>query len=343
MESQQRGLWLRILVGLLVLYPASAVLALDKKTAKVLPFDQLKHFQISLENGLYAVYRDKAEVVTSVRKANFYLLSTYDESAAEQDQGFGSLHTPTDKSSRVPLANNETERRIRGILPVGPRLFFLDSFRRQFLLWHRDEKIWLRPADIVLDLIRPPSDPRGEPTRSEVAELRRSFVKAFTKVQQDNELFGGITALPTFWKDRDGSQFLLLLRVPGTPLMTVRCQGRTMNSCQAMRACFVHGLPSHLIEELYGLGVDPVRKELLIGSPYEQRIMRFKAPSCYHIAHLKDEEDIALPDQLKDLSNLFIDSDRNLWLTTFRPDVYKSASLFRFDPSVWAPETTANK
>jgi hypothetical protein len=97
------------------------------------------------------------------------------------------------------------------------------------------------------------------------------------------------------------------------------------------------------VEDLFGIASDPVRKELLIGSPRERRIMRFKAPSCYHIAHLKDEDDIGLPDQLKDVSNLFVDADRNLWLTTFRPDLYKSGSLFRFDPSVWAPEPAAGK
>jgi hypothetical protein len=318
--------------------PALPALAGDKKPGRILPFNQLRHFQIALENGLYAIHREKDLVLSSGRSAKFYLKSQYDENAKEQDLGFGSLHTPTDKSERVPFPEKDSEKRIRGIVPLGPHWFFLDARQRQFAVWQKDQKIWLRPADIILDLVRPPRDPRGEPTRSEVAELRRSFTRSFNKVQLDNnELFGGLAALPSFWKDRDGSQFLMLLRVPGTPLMTVRCQGRNMNRCQAMRACFVHGLPGHLVKELYGLAVDPVRKELLMGSPGEHRIMRFKAPSCYHIAHLKDEDDIGLPEQLKDLSNIFVDSDRNLWLTTLRPDVYKSGSLFRFDPSSWAP------
>jgi hypothetical protein len=330
----------RFMIGLMLLLgsPALPALAGDKKPGMTLPFDQLRHFQISLENGLYSVYRDKDLVLTSSRSGKFYFLSQYDEKAKEQDLGFGSLHTPTDKSDRVPFPDSEGEKRIRGILPLGSLWFFLDARARQFSIWEKEQKIWLRPADIVLDLVRPPSDPRGEPTRSEVAELRQGFTRSFNKVQLDNnELFGGIAAIPTFWKDRDKSQFLILLRVPGTPLMTVRCQGRTMGSCQAMRACFVHGLPSHLVEELYGLAVDPVRKELLIGSPGARRIMRFKAPSCYHIAHLKEQDDIGVPEELKDLSNLFVDADRNLWLATLRPDLYKSGSLFRFDASVWAP------
>jgi hypothetical protein len=334
-QAQHCLISLTLIVGSLM-QPA---LADNKKPGRTLPFDQVRHFQISLENGLHAVYRDKDLVLSSSRSAKFYLKSQYDEGAKEQDLGFGSLHTPTDKSERVPFPENEREKRIRGIVPLGPHWFFLDSGSRQLAIWHQERKIWLRPADVILDLVRPPRDPRGEPTRSEVAELRRGFTRAFSKVQQDNnELFGGLAALPTFWKDRDGSQFLMLLRVPGTPLMTIRCHGRNMNSCQAMRACFVHGLPSHLVEELYGLAVDPVRKELLIGSPGERRIMRFKAPSCYHIAHLKDRDDIGLPEQLKDLGNLFIDAQRNLWVTTLRPDLYKSASLFRFDAKTWAPE-----
>jgi len=337
-----RRLWIGI--GLLMGCSTLPALAANKKPSRILPFNQLRHYQVALENGLYAVYRNQDMVLTSSRSAKFYLLSQYDENAKEQDLGFGSLHTPTDKSERMPFPENESEKRIRGIVPLGPIWFFLDAGRRQFALWQHEQKVWLRSSDIVLDLVRPPRDPRGEPTRSEVADLRRGFTRSFAKVQLDNnELFGGLAAIPPFWNDRDGSQFLLLIRVPGTPLMTVRCNGRNMNSCQAMRACFVHGLPSHLVEELYGLAVDPVRKELLIGSPGEQRIMRFKAPSCYHIAHLKDSDDIGLPEQLKDLSSLFVDSDRNLWLTTLRPDLYKSGTLFRFNAADWAPESKSVK
>ncbi|MDQ3234409.1 MAG: hypothetical protein M3Q07_21615, partial [Pseudobdellovibrionaceae bacterium] len=212
----RKRLWIGLLMGCLAL-PA---LAAAKKPNRVLPFDQLRHFQVALEHGLYAVHRDKDLVLTSARATKFYLLSHYDEKAKEQDLGFGSLHSPTDKSERMPFPETEKEKRIRGIVPLGPHWFFLDAGFRQFALWHQEQKIWLRPADVILDLVRPPRDPRGEPTRSEVADLRRGFTRAFGKVQQDNnELFGGLTAIPTFWKDGDGSQFLLLLRVPGTPLM----------------------------------------------------------------------------------------------------------------------------
>ncbi len=343
MKSQQKFPWLWMIFVELAFMLATPAIAARKNPTKMLPFKQLTHFQISLENGLYAVYRDGSEVITSPRQAKYYFLSSYDQAAKEQDLGFGTLHTPTDKSERMPFPDKDPERRIRGILPLDSILFMLDAERRQFLLWHKDQKIWLRPADLILDLIRPPSDPRGEPTRSEVADLRRSFVKSFAKVLQDPEIIGGIAPIPPFWKDRDGSQFLLLLRVPGTPLLTVRCQGKNRGNCQAVRACFVHGLPSNLVEELSGLAVDPLRKEILIGSPGEQRILRFKAPSCYHIAHGKDENDLGLPEELKDLSSLFIDSDRNLWLTVLRPDIYKSGSLFRFDAKIWADDSKAGR
>lgn len=312
--------------------------ALSKKSENELTISKIKHFQIAIENGLYSIYRNKDQVATSARIGNFYILSSYDESAKEEDLGFGSLHVPTDKSERKSLADGEKERRIRGIVPLDKTWFFLDSKQKQFLLWDSEQSLWLRPSDLVLDLIKPPADPRGEATRREVDELRRSFTKSFSRFKQDEEIVGGLAEVPKFWKDRDGSQFLLLLRIPGTPIMTVKCSGKNYNVCRAMRACFVHGLPSHLTEELYGLAVDPIRKEILIGSPSEMRIMRFKAPSCYHIAHIKSEDDISLAEQFKDLSNLFIDQDRNLWITTLRPDFYKNASLFRFDASVWAVE-----
>jgi hypothetical protein len=326
---------IRLFIGVLALF-SLPIFAEAKPPLQTLPFDKMKHFQVSLENGLFAVYRRKDKVYTAGHKGNFYINSEYFEAAVEQDLGFGTIHNPTDKSEKIPFPDPKIERRIRGIVPLGSWLFFLDSGKRQFLLWNQEKKIWPRPSDLVLDFIKPPSDPRGEPTRLEIAGLRNRFAAAYSKVQFDPELLAGLSPIPEFWRDRDGSQFLMLIRLPGSPLLTVRCNGTNMGNCQAMRACFVHGLPRNVVEESSGLAVDSIRQEILIGSPGERRIRRFKAPSCYHIAHLKEEFDIGLPEQLKDLSSLFVDSDNNLWLTTSRPDIYKSASVFRFDLAVWA-------
>ena len=329
-----------LIVGfsLLGFFAAKASPTFAKNARKELPFSRLKHFQIPLEDGLFAVYRNKDQVLTSVRQSNFVLWSKYNENAVEADQGFGSLHVPTDNSERLPLAVGEKDQRIRGIETLDKIWFFLDSKQRRFLLWDSEQKIWLRSSDVVLDLIKPAADPRGEPTRFEIAQLRQNFTKNFGKLKDDAELVGGLASLPGYWRDRDGSQFILLLRVPGTPLLTVKCGGKNFSQCRAMRACFVHGLPSERVPHIFGLAVDQERQEILIGSPTEMRIMRFKAPSCYHVARLSSESDISLPEQLKSLSNIFIDAERNLWVTTLQPDLDKSASLFRWDAAVWATE-----
>lgn len=310
--------------------------SLKSQSAMTLPFLQHRHYQIALENGLYAVYRENNQVISSARSSDFFLISQYDEKAGEADLGFGSLHVPTDFAERVPLDKGEKDRRIRGILPKDGTLFLLDSDRRQFLLWQQKQKIWLRPSDIIFDRVKPPADPRGEPTRWEISQQRAAMRNAYSALSQEAEVLVGLSQWPSFWKNPDKADFLMLTRLKGFPLLSVKCEGKSSSYCYIVRSCFVHGLKSSLSPLLSGLAVDAKRREILIGIPLEKRIARLKATSCYHLAKTSDQKDILLPEELKNLSNLFIDVDNNLWLTLQRPDLYKSASLFRYDAEVWA-------
>jgi hypothetical protein len=315
-----------LVVGLLLV--TGHLDAKPKKEEISLSFKNLRHYQIAIENGLYAVYRDGDRVLTAPRLGRFYISSRYNEAAKEIDLGFGTLKSPVAESERVPLAEGEKDRRFRSILPLDPYLLLLDSAKRQFVIWNNQDKVWHQPADLILDMIRPPADKGGEAPRAEVARLRSRFQKSYAAMQEDGDLIAGLAPIPRWWKDRDGSQFLLLLRLPETPILTVRCEGRHYSRCIAQRSCFVPNFMENPKDQPAGIAVHQDRKEIWIGQPQKMQILRLRSESCYRI---QKSGQMGIPKEIRRLSHLFFDNEANLWLTNGEPDPLYSASLFRWD------------
>ena len=296
-----------------------------------LTMDKVRHFQISIEKGLYGVWRRDAEVITLAQKANFYVSSTYASEAKEVDLAFGTLHNPLDKSERVNLGPETFPRFLRGVASIDEYRFFLDSGKRQFLIWNEKQKIWHQAADIVFDLVRPPSDPKGEAPQAEVDRLRQKVNKYYSISRGDPELIAGFAPAPLAWQKKDGSQFILLLRLPVAALLTVRCEGRHYSRCQAQRACFLKGLTDQEIKQAAGLSVWQSKGEIWVGLPKSRQIRRLSAQSCLEVRSLGN---LALADDFGSLSNLYFDGEESLWLTLSEPHRSNDGSLFRWDAKV---------
>ncbi len=285
-----------------------------------------RHFQISIEPGLHAVFRREKVVLTSPEEGSFYIQSTYNETAREVDLGFGSLHNPLDGSERSPLATDAKERRLRGILPLDGYLFFLDSLRRQLLIWNEATKEWHLPADIVFDQVRPPADRGGEAPESEIRKVRQRLQREYRAKVSDRDLLIGFTRIP--WLDKEKSQFLLLLRLAHSPLLTVHCEGRHYGRCMAQRSCFLAGLGADELESVRGIATVPGRKEIWLAMPRKNKILRLSASSCLSIRPIGS---IALAPDLRDLSNMNFDEQGNLWVTLAKANPDLNGSLFRWD------------
>ncbi len=295
---------------------------------QLVDFSRIKHFQWSIEPHLRGVVPFEGKVWTFVPEGRFYIESTYNESAKEPELGFGTLKNPLEGSERINLAEGEKERRLRGVLPWERGWLYLDSKKYQWLVWDEQKKLWLTPVDVIMDLMRPPLDRKGEAPSAEVQRLRGRFLKEFRLVKDDRDFFLGAIPLPKFWKDADGSQALVLMKHREYPLATVRCQLDKVRECRLMRACFIPSLSTQEVEQLAGLAYRDKNHELWMLSHSPPRIRRYQAESCLRV---KFKDEVLLPKELRKVSGIAIDAKDKLWLTTQDADLEHSASLFVFD------------
>jgi hypothetical protein len=295
-----------------------------------LSFAKVKHYLISIESQLAGVVPQGSLVWTFVRKGNIYVESRYQEHAKDPDLGFGTPRNPLEGSERINLAEGEKDRRIRGALVDEKAHLFVDSSKRQVLHWDVERKRWLPPIDIVLDMMRPPADNRGEAPSREIQRTRRRFLEEYRTLAKEPEFILGVSPIPKYWKDQDGSQFLLLLRHKTYPLATLACQISPVRSCRIQRICYLPPLSPHEVMSLAGLAARAKTKEILIGLNDPPRILRYSAASCLSLR--KISEDFLAP-ELRVLSGLAVDEKDRLWITTSEADLMHSASLFVWDLS----------
>lgn len=310
----------------------SSVEAKAKDAGKQFDLTKVKHFGITLESSLYGVYREGPTVLSFPGESSFYIRSTYNPDAKEADQGFGSLHNPYDGSERIAFEPKDKPRRIRSVLHSGVHWAFLDVMSRQLLVWDDGLKAWQLPADLILDIPRPASDGRGEPTRAETASLRARLTKILTKEKQNPDLIAGITNIPKKWKDRDGSQYVMWLRAGTSPLFTLKCDQNNFKICQVVRACFVEGLSLSDIEAVNSISLDPDSQNLLILNRSKSKISELNGNSCYR---LRARDAYQMPKSLENAQGIFVDEANNFWLALRESEGASSASLFTWDAKSW--------
>ncbi|RZA26072.1 MAG: hypothetical protein EOP10_04840 [Proteobacteria bacterium] len=303
---------------------------LAKATEKTLDFKDVLHYQITLEPGIFGIFRDGNTLFTFPGEKAFYLKSTYKPEAKEKDLGFGTLHNPYDESDRVNFEPLEKGRRIRGAVRMGERLGFLDSVTRQFLVYNETRKVWQLPTDIILDVARPPRDAGGEGTRAEVNALRQKLTKELSRELSNPDLIAGVSDIPKSWKDKDGSQFVLWLRGTSSPLLTMKCDPSEFKNCVVQRACFVNGLPIKEYPEISGITRDPKSDTLWLLHKGQNQILKVSGRSCNS---LKIEPQLRLPKSLTNAQTIFIDAKNNFWLGVREPEGATSGSVFIWEAS----------
>jgi hypothetical protein len=296
-----------------------------KAAEKTLDVKEVKHYQITLEAGVYGIFRDGDTILTFPDEKAFYLKSLYKPKAKEQDLGFGTLHNPYDDSERVEFEPKGKVRRIRSALRVGERLAFLDSSTRQFLVYNEIRKAWQLPTDIILDVAKPPADAGGEPTRAESSALHSKLVKELSRELGNPDLIAGVAEMPKRWNDKDQSQYVLWLRGTSSPLMTLRCDPQEFKHCVVQRACFIGGLSRKDYAQITSIARDPRTDTLWLLHAGESRVLRVSGRTC---EALKAEHGFRLPKSLANAQALFIDTRNNFWLGLREPEGATSASLF---------------
>jgi hypothetical protein len=181
------------------------------------------------------------------------------------------------------------------------------------------------------DLIKPPADRGGEPTRVETAALRSRFKMQWLKTL--GRKLAGVAPLPLSLSKGRHHVYLAATRIAGFPLVEITCgDGEAPSACMITRQCSLDGASGLTASSISGIAVSEARRMVLIGDALRQKLVGFRYDSCLQVAKVKDYK---LPPKLKTVSNLFIDKKDRLWVTTRSPDDYRNANVFFWAPASW--------
>jgi len=180
------------------------------------------------------------------------------------------------------------------------------------------------------DLIKPPADRGGEATHPETAALRLAFKRAWLATSGLH--IAGMARMPAAWHAGDQVNYLLATRMIGFPLVQMACSAAEPSSCMIVRKCNLEGAHDLQPSDITGIGVVASQRLVVVGERQNKRLASFHFSSCFHLPRVAT---YALPTQLKTLTNLTIDAEERLWLTTARPDDYLNASVYFWSKGAW--------
>ena len=180
------------------------------------------------------------------------------------------------------------------------------------------------------DLIKPPADRGGEATHPETAALRQAFKRAW--LATSGLRISGMARMPAAWHAGAQVNYLLATRIAGFPLVQMACNEAEPSSCMIVRKCNLEGAQDLQPSDITGIGVVASQRLVVVGERQTKRLASFKFSSCFHLPRVAT---YVLPAQLKTLTNLTIDAEERLWLTTARPDDYLNASVYFWSKGAW--------
>ncbi len=290
----------------------------------------------------------KEELVLFLENKDFFITHPFHGQKANREESFGRLI----EGKRIPLPTQVKNFYKPYILQNENKWVLLDGDKAEIVYLSPSYDVLLRKS-LILDLLKPAADRYGEPSAFEVDKTRKQFLSALNQVEKNASLkFSGIASFPNAWishkklpsklkrpqpenssedwlKDRSTSQFLLMTRIPGFPLLTLSC-GSEGFGCKVERTCYLSGLEAKA--QLSGIAVSQKRKLLLVGDEKNKKIYLFNTTSCFQMNQVGT---LNLPERLKELSSVYVDTDDNLWVSTRHPEDYENASLFRWDKTQW--------
>jgi hypothetical protein len=294
--------------------------------ARVLPFPEPTQALETLQRAVTAVGVDGDRLIIMPREGAFAIVTPFRPGATTREGVFGKI---TD-STRQEIAKDEGPFAWTGVILRPNRVMFLDG--ANLALIESDPKSFkeIVRRSIPWDTLVPPRDRGGEATRPETAALRAAFKRAF--VATPGLKLAGMAPLPDAWKTGKKKHYLAATRIKGYPLLMIECDPEDSSSCVVSRQCYLEGATDLLPEAVAGIAIDEKKRLVWIGDRKRMKLAGFMFHSCYHVTR---RGDVTLPDRLKTLTNIAIDAERRLFLTTEIPDDYHNSSLFYWPSSQW--------
>ena len=289
--------------------------------------EQKKLPEPSLESSLETAIKEMAGIAVVDDKIALlpegkalFLSLNLDRNGKTREARFG----PIEAQVRRPLVAGPMAADLVGADLVGPRWLILDGTEVSVREVASSDYSEVTKRTVAWDLIKPPADRGGEPTRAETSALRTRFGKSWRSTP-GRKIVGWARRTGTGKKDV-GSSYLLATTIPSYPVLEMRCGGGDEpSSCLITRQCFVEGVGELKPSSVAGIAYSMNKKLVYLGDAEQRKVHVFRFDSCFHIVKVRE---LTLPDKLKKLSNLYVDEGDRLWVTTTSPDDYLNASVY---------------
>ena len=207
-------------------------------------------------------------------------------------------------------------------------LILLEGIHLSLGIWSTTESRELHRFTIPRDMIKPNADAIGEPTAAEIKKARNIFSSEIS-ILGNQPKFVGLAQVPPRYLRNDKAAFLVTTKLPHFPLIQIGCQDDgDLGSCMVKRKCDLvlpKGVKSSAI---VGLAYSAKRDLFAFPDHDQKRIYTFSYASC---SKIKIKNVIQVPDEVKSLSQIHIDQDDRLWVTSFLPDDKQDASVIYFE------------
>ncbi len=295
--------------------------------ARHLPFPEPAQALETLARAVTAVGAEPGRLIVMPREGSFAMVTPFNPDAKTREQAFGKI---TD-SVRQEIGKDDGPFAWAGVFFLPGRVMFLDG--SSLALIEADAKTFkeIVRRSMPWDTISPPRDRGGEATGPEVTALRAAFKRAF--VATAGQKITGMAALPDAWKTGKKKQYLAATRIKGYPLLLVECDPEEASSCVVARECYLEGASDIAPDSITGIAINEKKRQVWLGDRKAMKLAGFMYHSCHHVTR---RGDLQLPDRLKTMTNITLDAEGRLFLTTEIPDDYYNASLFYWPRSAWA-------
>ena len=327
-----------------------------ESSGKRLRFPSIEDTVRTLRQDIVAFAPTDSALLSLPERSRKLLRGVYNYTGKDRSERFGSLES----GQYLPIVETTGDRTWRGLLQEEDKVLLLSGeeskiyYGRQSVTKRQNMKqrpdgdrslILEHVKSINLKAVRPAADNRGEPSALETDRTRKALSYRFLK---DGPIrFTGIAPWPTNWsKDiigrSQGSEKLYALAgaMQGFELSILQCPAAEQNPlsaktsrpspsepCDVVRQCFIEGASKDLYKGISGVAISPKRRLIILGDSLNHRLLFVRYDSCFHMPVIRT---VALPAELKLLTNVAIDVEDNLWVATAKADDYYNASLFRW-------------
>ncbi|MEZ4741376.1 MAG: hypothetical protein R3B45_02850 [Bdellovibrionota bacterium] len=290
-------------------------------------FPQKNHSIETLHPSILSLYVDKNNIYMVPKNQKYIIQTPFNSEGVDRLQKFGALTA----SQRISMDKRMQKYPWHGIYKTEQDFLLIINGKELSIASLNKDRQLDTMRDVIYDRPLPAADSRGEPPRLEITEAQ-SFIKKQIK-KSNSIIISGIVKIPNSWKTQKGKNlYFAATSIKKYPIIQLSCEQYDPANCKISRLCNTESKKSINFSTTVGIAVKEKTKEILLGDSKMHQINIFKYSSCFHIRYLNS---LKLPKKIKKISNIFVDSENNLWVSSLYKDDYFNASIFYWENGKW--------